>query len=400
MSLSNTSNGERIHIGFFGVRNAGKSSLVNAITNQELSVVSEKKGTTTDPVIKSMELLPLGPVLIIDTPGIDDEGTLGELRVKKAKEVLAKTDIAVLVVDAKKGLSDYDNELLELFKLRKLPYLLAFNKSDLIRIPKASSDDRIYVSARDNYNIEQLKKKLADYHDKSLNQKQLLADLVSPNDIVLLVMPIDNAAPKARLILPQQQTIRALLDAHCSIMCCQETDLKQSLEALKEKPKLVITDSQAFKKVAEALPNDILLTSFSILFARYKGDLKELIKGAATLSSLKDNDNILISEACTHHRQCNDIGTVKLPNWIQEFTGKKLNFSFSSGATFPENLSDYKLVVHCGACMINEKEMQHRIATCQMPNVPIVNYGIAIAHMNGILERSLEIMPNMLKELH
>lgn len=396
MSLNATANAERIHIGFFGMRNAGKSSVVNAVTGQELSVVSDVKGTTTDPVIKAMELLPLGPVLIIDTPGIDDEGALGELRVKKTKEILAKTDIAVLVVDSSKGLSEPDNELIALFEDKKIPYVVAFNKGDLVEDIKPAQDNHIQVSALYCTNINELKEKIAAFAKTVENKKFIVSDLLAPGDVVVLVIPIDEAAPKGRLILPQQQTIRDILDAHCSVICCQDTELKQTLANLSVKPKLVITDSQAFGQVAKDTPSDILLTSFSILFARYKGDLTELVKGAAKLSSLKDGDHVLISEGCTHHRQCNDIGTVKMPGWVNSFTGKELNFEFTSGGQFPDDLSKYALVVHCGGCMLNEKEMKHRIALCKEAGVPIVNYGIAIAHMHGILKRSFHILPEIL----
>ena len=399
MSLNATANAERIHIGFFGMRNAGKSSVVNAVTGQELSVVSDVKGTTTDPVIKAMELLPLGPVLIIDTPGIDDEGALGELRVKKTKEILAKTDIAVLVVDSAKGLSEPDNELIALFEEKKIPYVVAFNKGDLVENIKPAQDNHIQVSALYGTNINGLKEKIAAFAKTVENKKFIVSDLLAPGDVVVLVIPIDEAAPKGRLILPQQQTIRDILDAHCSVVCCQDTELKQTLATLSVKPKLVITDSQAFGRVAKDTPSDILLTSFSILFARYKGDLTELVKGAAKLSSIKDGDHVLISEGCTHHRQCNDIGTVKMPGWVNSFTGKELNFEFTSGGQFPDDLSKYALVIHCGGCMLNEKEMKHRIAKCKEAGVPIVNYGIAIAHMHGILRRSLEVLPETLKIL-
>lgn len=396
MSLNATANAERIHIGFFGMRNAGKSSVVNAVTAQELSVVSDVKGTTTDPVIKAMELLPLGPVLIIDTPGIDDEGALGELRVKKTKEILAKTDIAVLVVDSSKGLSEPDNELIALFEDKKIPYVVAFNKADLVTDIETAQNNHIHVSALNGTNINDLKNKIAAFAKTVENKKFIVSDLLEPGDVVVLVIPIDESAPKGRLILPQQQTIRDILDAHCSVICCQDTELKQTLANLSKKPKLVITDSQAFGKVSKDTPDDILLTSFSILFARYKGDLTELVKGAAKLSSLKDGDHVLISEGCTHHRQCNDIGTVKMPGWVNGFTGKNLNFEFTSGGQFPDDLSKYALVVHCGGCMLNEKEMKHRIVRCKEAGVPIVNYGIAIAHMHGILKRSLEILPETL----
>lgn len=399
MSLNATASAERIHIGFFGMRNAGKSSVVNAVTGQALSVVSDVKGTTTDPVIKAMELLPLGPVLIIDTPGIDDEGALGQLRVKKTKEILAKTDIAVLVVDALRGMSEPDHELIALFEEKKLPYVVVYNKSDLLNKVFAVTDKEIYVSALNNTNIYELKEKIAAFAKSVENKKYIVSDLLKSGDLVVLVIPIDEAAPKGRLILPQQQTIRDILDAHCSVVCCQDTELVSTLSSLSKKPKLVITDSQAFGRVSKYTPSDILLTSFSILFARYKGDLNELVKGAAKLSSLKDGDTVLISEGCTHHRQCNDIGTVKMPGWVNNFTGKKLSFKFTSGGEFPEDLSKYALVIHCGGCMLNEKEMQHRIKKCKEAGVPIVNYGIAIAHMHGILRRSLEVLPETLEIL-
>jgi len=399
MGLNDTAVADRIHIGFFGMRNAGKSSFVNAVTGQALSVVSDVKGTTTDPVRKSMELLPLGPVEIIDTPGIDDEGTLGELRVKKTKEILAKTDIAVLVVDSAKGLSDADNELLKLFKEKKLPFVVAYNKSDLIATTPSATDNDIYISALKNTNINELKEKIAAFAKETENKKYIVADLLEPNDVVVLVIPIDEAAHMGRLNLPQQQTIRDILDVHCQVICCQDTELKETLANLKKKPKLVITDSQAFGRVSLDTPSDILLTSFSILFARYKGDLVELIKGAAKLSKLKDGDKLLISEGCTHHRQCGDIGSVKIPNWVKNFSNAKLNLAFTSGGEFPDNLNEYALVIHCGGCMLNEKEMQHRITKCKESNVPIVNYGIAIAHMHGILKRSLEPFPSVLEIL-
>ena len=399
MSLNATANAERIHIGFFGMRNAGKSSVVNAVTGQSLSVVSDIKGTTTDPVIKAMELLPLGPVLIIDTPGYDDEGELGKLRVKKAIDILMKTDIAVLVVDATKGYSDYDKDCIVIFEEKKIPYVVVLNKADLVENMSAGNDKEIFVSALNNTNIYELKEKIASLVKGVENKKCIVSDLLEPGDLVVLVIPIDEAAPKGRLILPQQQTIRDILDAHCSVICCQDTELVSTLSSLAKKPKLVITDSQAFGRVSKDTPKDILLTSFSILFARYKGDLTELVKGAAKLSLLQDGDTVLISEGCTHHRQCNDIGTVKMPGWVNNFTGKKLNFEFTSGGEFPEDLSKYALVIHCGGCMLNEREMKHRIEKCKEAGVPIVNYGIAIAHMHGILRRSLEVLPETLEIL-
>lgn len=397
MGLNDTASSERVHIGFFGMRNAGKSSIVNAVTGQNLAIVSNIKGTTTDPVKKSMELLPIGPVVIVDTPGLDDEGELGKLRVSKTKKILAQTDIAVLVADAEKGLGILDKELISEFKEKNIPYIIVYNKSDLLSVSKIPDDNEIYVSALTGENIHELKEKIGAYASKSKTNRHIVSDILIENDLVVLVIPIDESAPKGRLILPQQQTIRDILDAHCSVIACKETELKTTLKYLAVKPKLIITDSQAFKRVGEDTPDDIMLTSFSILFARYKGDLEELVKGASQLSKLKAGDKILISEGCTHHRQCNDIGSVKLPKWIEDFTGKKIKFDFTSGVDFPEDLSDYDLIVHCGGCMLNEKEMKYRINQAQVANVPIVNYGIAIAHMHGILERSLRPFPEFLK---
>lgn len=399
MSLNDTPSGERIHIGFFGMRNAGKSSLVNAVTGQELSVVSDVEGTTTDPVRKAMELLPLGPVVVIDTPGLDDEGELGEKRVKKAREILAKTDLAVLVLDATIGPRAEDRELLALFGERKLPYVLAYNKTDLLPERPALQENEIYVSAKTGENVNQLKEQLGAFAKDLGNSHRLVSDLLSPGDAAVLVIPIDESAPKGRLILPQQQVMRDILDAHGTFLTCQPAELKQALAALAKPPKLVITDSQAFGKVARDVPEEIWLTSFSILMARYKGTLTEQVKGAARLSKLKDGDRVLISEGCTHHRQCNDIGTVKLPRWIGDFSGAKIAFSFTSGGDFPENLAAYSLVVHCGGCMLNEKEMQRRIAAAVGAGVPIVNYGVAIARMHGILQRSLAPFPEVLRLL-
>ena len=397
MGLNDTVSAERIHIGFFGMRNAGKSSLVNAITGQELAVVSDVKGTTTDPVKKAMELLPLGPVVIIDTPGIDDEGELGELRIKKAKQALAQTDIAILVVDSQVGLSDKDNELISEFNARKTPYIVVYNKSDLSDIP---TDERsISVSAKDKTNINELKEKIASLAKTAKTEKHIVSDLLKSGDTVVLVIPIDESAPKGRLILPQQQTIRDILDSGCTAICCRDTELVHTLKSLAKKPALVITDSQAFGRVSKDVPDDIPLTSFSILFARYKGDLAKLVEGAAMLSKISDGDKILISEGCTHHRQCNDIGTVKMPKWIEKFSGAQPEFSFTSGTEFPEKPEDYSMIVHCGGCMLNEKEMQSRIEKAVSSGVPIVNYGIAIAHMNGILRRSISIFPEILKIL-
>lgn len=399
MSLNEQASAERMHIGFFGLRNAGKSSVVNAVTGQQLSLVSDIKGTTTDPVQKAMELLPIGPVVIIDTPGIDDEGALGEMRVKRAKRVLNKTDMAILVVDAQKGLQPADNELITLFKNKEIPYIIAYNKSDLLSGTPECAQNEIYVSARDNININQLKELMGSISGLKQNDKRIVSDLLKPGDIAVLVTPIDSAAPKGRLILPQQQTIRDILDGGAISVVCREHELKGALGALKGKPRIVITDSQAFKKVNEDTPADVALTSFSILFARYKGDLKEAARGAAQLDRLKDGDRVLISEGCTHHRQCEDIGTVKLPRWIDNYTHKQLKYEFTSGGEFPEDLSDYALVIHCGGCMLNEREMKSRIRHSVDCGVPITNYGIAIAHIHGILRRALTPFPEILKLL-
>ncbi|MBE6613720.1 MAG: [FeFe] hydrogenase H-cluster maturation GTPase HydF [Ruminococcaceae bacterium] len=396
MGLNDVTSGERVHIGFFGRRNAGKSSLVNAVTGQALSVVSDVRGTTTDPVKKAMELLPVGPVMIIDTPGYDDEGTLGHLRVEKTREILAKTDVAVLVVDAALGIGETEKELLALFAERKIPVITAFNKADLLTDIPAAGKDEIFVSAVTGTGIEALKNAIGALAKNKGNTKRLVADLLAPGDFVMLVIPIDESAPKGRLILPQQQTIRDILDSHVSVVCCQDTEVAQTLAMLAKKPKLVITDSQAFGRVSKDVPEDIMLTSFSILFARYKGDLATLVRGAAALSTLRDGDKVLISEGCTHHRQCGDIGSVKIPGWIEKYTGAKPEYAFTSGGEFPADLSAYKVVVHCGGCMLNEAEMGHRIRTASAAGVPMVNYGIAIAHMHGILKRSLEPFPEML----
>ncbi len=400
MSLNTTVSAERVHIGFFGLRNAGKSSLVNAITGQQLSVVSDVKGTTTDPVKKAMELLPMGPVVIIDTPGIDDEGALGEQRVKKALEILRQTDIAILVVDAQKGLSKADKELIDLFKKRNLPYITVYNKADLISNIPNDTKNEAYVSANTLLGINGLKEKIAAMAKASKSDRKIVSDLVDKGDTVILVTPIDAAAPKGRLILPQQQTLRELLDIGAVSLVVRETELKNALETLKTTPKLVITDSQVFGIVDKQVPKTVQLTSFSILFARYKGDLATVVNGAAKLDRLQDGDKVLISEGCTHHRQCNDIGTVKLPGWIDNYTGKKLSYSFTSGGQFPEDLSQYALVVHCGGCMLNETEMKSRLALCNEQGVPVTNYGIAIVQMHGILKRSLEPFPDLLNILN
>ncbi|MBQ8642403.1 MAG: [Clostridia bacterium] len=396
MGLNDVTSGERVHIGFFGRRNAGKSSLVNAVTGQALSVVSDVRGTTTDPVKKAMELLPIGPVVIIDTPGFDDEGELGLLRVEKTREILAKTDVAVLVTDASEGMGETEKKLLAILQEKKLPTIIVHNKSDLLPALPDAAENEIYVSALQKSGIEELKNKIGALAKTRENTRRLVADLLSPGDVVVLVIPIDEAAPKGRLILPQQQTIRDILDAHCTVVTCQDTELPRTLSLLQQKPRLVITDSQAFGRVSQNTPTDIMLTSFSILFARYKGDLATLVKGAAALSALHDGDRVLISEGCTHHRQCGDIGSVKIPAWIEKYTGAKPEYAFTSGGEFPADLSAYKVVVHCGGCMLNETEMGSRIRTAAEAGVPMVNYGVAIAQMHGILARSLEPFPDML----
>lgn len=388
MSLMETTSGERVHIGFFGLRNAGKSSVVNAVTGQELSVVSSHKGTTTDPVKKAMELLPLGPVTIIDTPGFDDEGELGEMRVAKTKQTLSHTDLAVLIVDATAGMSEIDKTLISLFSERKIPYIVVYNKADLVT--DKTNSEAIYVSALNGDGIFELKEKIAELGRINKTEKYIIADIIKPHDTVVLVIPIDAAAPKGRIILPQQNVLRELLDFNCSVVCCQDSELSETLAGLKSKPALVITDSQAFENVSKQTPNDVPLTSFSILFARYKGNLKKMVEAAATLKTLQTGDKVLISEGCTHHRQCGDIGTEKMPAWVRKFTGVEPVFEFTSGGSFPDDLFEYKLVIHCGGCMLNEKEMHSRMERSQRSGVPIVNYGIAIAHMHGILKRSLE----------
>lgn len=395
MGVNAQPSGERVHIGFFGLRNAGKSSVVNRVTGQTLSIVSDVKGTTTDPVQKAMELLPIGPVVIIDTPGIDDEGTLGEERVRRALRVLEKTDIAVLVTDSMRGLQPAEQELIELFRKRELPFVIAHNKADLTSVPASVPENEIYVSAAADSNIRELKELIARAVKPTGPEKRLVADLLAPNDTVVLVVPIDSAAPKGRLILPQQQTIRDILEAGAISLVTRETELTRTLESLREPPQLVITDSQAFGIVDKLVPKNVLLTSFSILFARYKGNLRQAILGAAQLNSLQDGDTVLISEGCTHHRQCGDIGTEKLPNWIRRFTGKDVQFSFTAGNEFPEDVSKYALVVHCGGCMLNEREMQYRLRHSAERNVPMTNYGIAIAHMHGILDRALAPFPDL-----
>ncbi len=400
MSLNETPSGERLHIGFFGRRNAGKSSVVNAVTAQELAVVSDTRGTTTDPVSKAMELLPIGPVLIIDTPGYDDEGSLGALRVRKTRQVLGRTDVAVLVVDALEGMGPCERELIGLFEERKQPYLIAWNKCDLLESVPPETERWIYVSAKEGTNIHALKEKIAALGKSHTKKRPLAADLVRPGELVVLVIPIDESAPKGRLILPQQQVIRDLLEAGVPSVCVRETELAALLEKLYPlRPALVITDSQAFRKVSEIVPREVPLTSFSILMARYKGFLDEAVRGVTAIARLRDGDRVLISEGCTHHRQCNDIGSVKIPRWLRQSTGRTLEIELSSGRDFPEDLSRYALIVHCGGCMLNEREMVRRMACAVEQGVPITNYGITIAFMTGILERSVEIFPHLAAQL-
>lgn len=397
MALNQTPASERIHIGFFGRRNAGKSSVMNAVTGQNLAVVSDVKGTTTDPVYKTMELLPLGPVMVIDTPGIDDEGELGRLRVTKSRQVLNKTDLAILVVDGTEGMKKEDQEMQELFIKKNIPYLIVFNKTDL-HVNTERQENVVYVSALTGEGIHELKEKIGTMK-KAEVERDLVEGLVKAGDMVILVTPIDKAAPKGRLILPQQMTIRALLDHGCMTMVVRDTELADALKKLGRKPDLVITDSQAFGKVSKIVPLEIPLTSFSILMARYKGDLEQVIEGVSMLDHIEDGDKILISEGCTHHRQCNDIGTVKLPGWIKDYTNKDIEFCFTSGTEFPEDLSPYKLIVHCGACMLNEREMKYRQAWAKDQKIAMTNYGILIAHVHGILKRSVDPFPAIAKLL-
>lgn len=401
MGLNDTPGGERLHIGFFGRRNAGKSSIVNAVTGQELSVVSDIKGTTTDPVYKSMELLPMGPVVIIDTPGFDDEGALGELRVKKTREILNRADCAVLVVDSLQGKTKADEELLSLFKEKEIPYLIAYNKWDLLEkneshggqctADEQTEENGITVSAETSYHIQELKEKIAGLVKEKEHGCRLVGDFLKPLDLVVLVIPIDKAAPKGRLILPQQQAIRDILEAGALSVAVRDTELSAALKKLGRDPDLVITDSQAFSEVAAVVPDHVLLTSFSVLMARYKGFLETAASGVKAVDRLQDGDRVLISEGCTHHRQCNDIGTVKIPAWIKNYTGKNVIIETSSGRSFPEDLSGYRLVIHCGGCMLNEREVRYRMKCAGDAGVPFTNYGMVIAQMKGILERSLEI---------
>lgn len=408
MSMNQTPASERVHIGFFGRRNAGKSSVMNAVTGQDLAVVSDVRGTTTDPVYKSMELLPLGPVVMMDTPGIDDEGELGALRVRKSYQVLNKTDAAVLVIDGGVGVTPEDKALLKRIREKKIPYVIAVNKKELAApdalekiVDELSSEDGeiIAVSAATGEGIDELKEQIAAAADTEEPERYIVRDLLKPSDVAVLVVPIDKAAPKGRLILPQQQTIRDILEADAVSVVVKETELKNVLGQFQNKPKMVITDSQAFERVAADTPEDILLTSFSILFARYKGDLAAVVKGVTALDTLEDGDAILISEGCTHHRQCDDIGTVKLPRWIREYTGKEIRIETTSGTEFPDDLTKYKMIVHCGGCMLNEREMKYRLKCAEDQGVPMTNYGITIAYMKGILKRSVEVFPEIFEML-
>lgn len=392
MGLNNTPASERVHIGIFGRRNAGKSSLINAITGQNLAVVSPVAGTTTDPVIKSMELLPLGPVLFIDTPGLDDTGELGKMRVEKSYQALNKTDIALLAIDGTTGITEDDCILINRLKQKNIPFITVMTKADEVS-SRAAAENTIWVSSKTGENIWELKERIAKLLPTGSKANRIVGDLLQPGDFVILVVPIDSAAPKGRLILPQQQTIRDILEADAVSIVVKETMLEETLKNIGKKPKLVITDSQAFAKVSKITPSDIPLTSFSILFARYKGDLATAVQGAKALETVNDGDTILISEGCTHHRQCEDIGTVKLPRWIEEYTGKKLNFKFSSGTEFPQDLSAYKMVVHCGACTLNEREVKYRMQSAKNQNIPITNYGIIISYMQKILARCIAPFP-------
>ena len=406
MGMNQTPASERVHISFFGKRNAGKSSVINAVTGQDLAIVSSVMGTTTDPVYKTMELLPLGPVMVIDTSGIDDEGELGALRVRKSYQVLNKTDIAILVIDSTAGKGEEELELIHRFHKKGIPYLIVYNKIDLLSTEKIKDlamsvrAGEVLVSASDGMNIQELKEKIASLKPEDTHKYPLIQDLIDPLDLVILVVPIDKAAPKGRLILPQQQTIRDILERGALSLVVRDTELKSTLDHFLAQgvcPKLVVTDSQAFARVSKAVPENITLTSFSILFSRYKGELETQLKGIAALSSIEDGDRILIAEGCTHHRQCGDIGTCKMPEWIRNYTGKKPVFEFTSGTEFPDDVSSYKMVVHCGGCMLNEREMKYRIACCQDQGVPITNYGILIAQVTGILKRSLGPFPEMQK---
>ena len=400
MGMNETPSGERVHIAFFGRRNAGKSSLVNAFTGQELAIVSEVKGTTTDPVYKAMELLPVGPVQIIDTPGIDDVGELGELRIRKTRQVLNKCDLAIVVADASAPLGKAEEELIALVQAKQIPYLLVWNKADLLDTVPQGEKNVLWVSARTGLHLQELKEQAAALAMQREPAHPLVADLLSEGDTVVLVVPIDKAAPKGRLILPQQQTIRDILEAGASALVCRDTELAAVLDQMPVPPRLVITDSQVFACVNKVVPPSVPLTSFSILMARYKGALSLAVAGAAAVNRLNDGDRVLIAEGCTHHRQCDDIGTVKLPRWIQEYTGTTPSFTFASGTEFPDDLSPYRLVVHCGACMLREQEVKYRLACCRAQGIPVTNYGILIAYLNGILPRTLALFPTVEALLH
>lgn len=405
MTLNNTPSSERVHIGIFGRRNAGKSSLINALTGQSLAIVSDIKGTTTDPVLKAMELLPLGPVVMIDTPGLDDGGALGAMRVQKAYQILNKTDIALLVLDASIGMTNEDRAILSRIKEKAIPYLLVWNKSDLLTDEQTSAtqlkgllkelhipdDHSILVSADRGHNMDVLKERIAAFAPAENDSRRIVSDLIHPGELIILVVPIDKAAPKGRLILPQQQTIRDILDTGAAAIVTRDSEFADTLKKLSEPPALVITDSQVFGRISKLTPPEIPLTSFSILFARYKGNLDTVVTGARALDDLQDGDTILLCEGCTHHRQCEDIGTVKLPKWIQEYTGKTLDFAFTSGTEFPLELEQYKMIIHCGGCTLNEREMRYRLKCAEDAKIPITNYGTAIAYMKGILKRSIEI---------
>ena len=394
MSLNSTPNADRVHIGIFGRRNAGKSSIINAITGQQLAIVSDIEGTTTDPVSKAMELLPLGPVVIIDTPGLDDSGALGEMRIKKTYQVLNKTDIALLVVDSCVGMTESDFAILEKIREKKIPCLTVFNKSDISGM-SVNTENEISVSTVTMENIHELKERIARIVPQNIMEYPVIADKVKSGDCVVMVVPIDKAAPKGRIILPQQNTLRELLDSGCTAVVCRDSELEHTLDTMSKPPRFVITDSQVFGRVSKIVPENICLTSFSILFARHKGNIFELVKGVKKLDTLSDNDVVLISEGCTHHRQCGDIGTVKLPAWIRKYTGKNIRFEFTSGTEFPAELSKYSMIIHCGGCMLNEREMKYRIKCAADANIPITNYGMTIAYVNGILKKSLEIFPEI-----
>lgn len=399
MSLNDTPSGERIHIGFFGRRNAGKSSLVNKVTNQDLAVVSDTKGTTTDPVMKAMELLPLGPVVIIDTPGFDDEGELGEKRISKTRLILNKVDIAVLVIDLEEDFGDTEKRLISLFKEKGIPYITVYNKADLREDLPLLRENEICVSSVTGQNVNELREMIGKLSALKQEGEPLISDLIEPGDTVILVIPIDSSAPKGRIILPQQQVLREILDKNAKAYITQDTELASAIADLKEKPKLVVTDSQVFDKIAPVVPKDVMLTSFSILMARHKGFLKSAVKGVKAIDTLEDGDTVLISEGCTHHRQCEDIGTYKIPKWLGEYTGKKINIETTSGLSFADDLSKYKMIIHCGGCMLNDREMRYRTKCAEDAGIPMTNYGTAIAYMKGILARSLEVLPWIRREL-